>query len=206
MATKQYGFHVDLSACIGCKACQVACKDKNDLEVGRLWRRVVEVTGGDWIQRGAAWQTTVFGYYISTSCQHCEKPACLEACPAQAIMKRPDGIVVINQDACIGCRYCEWACPYGAPQFQAELGKMSKCNFCYDYIDQGKAPACVSSCPMRALDYGELSELQAKYGTLNDVAPLPDPAITEPAIVFTPHKDVSRSKTEPVHIGNREEV
>lgn len=204
--TKQYAFHVDLSSCVGCKACQVACKDKNDLAVGRLFRRVLEVTGGEWVQRGAAWQSNVFTYYVTTSCQHCAKPTCVEVCPAQAITKRDDGVVLIDQEKCIGCRYCEWACPYGAPQFNEALGKMGKCDFCQDFLAEGKQPACVASCPMRAMDYGELSELQAKYGTMNDVTPLPDAALTEPSIVFTPHKDSTRAKTEPVKIGNSEEV
>jgi anaerobic dimethyl sulfoxide reductase subunit B (iron-sulfur subunit) len=205
MAKKQYAFHVDLSGCIGCKACQVACKDKNDLAVGQLWRRVVEVTGGGWTQKGEAWQSNAFTYFVSTACYHCDKPACLEVCPAAAISKREDGIVIIDADKCIGCRYCEWACPYGAPQFNTATGKMGKCNFCYDYLEAGQSPACVGSCPMRVLDFGELTELQAKYGATADIYPLPEPTIG-PSVVFTPHKDAIRAKSEPAHIGNEEEV
>jgi len=199
-------FYVNLNACTGCKACQVACKDKWNLPVGRTWRRVAEYTGGTWVQENNTFQQNVFAYYVSVACNHCENPACIEACPAQAIMKRPDGIVVINQQDCIGCRYCEWACPYGAPQFDAEIGKMSKCNFCYDAIDAGESPACVGACPVRALDYGELSDLQAKYGTVRAVEPMPDPNITRPAVVMSPHKDSQLVGSGTGQLSNPEEV
>ncbi|MCC7450120.1 MAG: dimethylsulfoxide reductase subunit B [Anaerolineae bacterium] len=199
-------FYVNLNACTGCKACQVACKDKWNLPVGRTWRRVAEYTGGTWVQENGTFQQNVFAYYVSVACNHCENPACIEACPAQAIMKRPDGIVVINQQDCIGCRYCEWACPYGAPQFDAEIGKMSKCNFCYDAIDAGESPACVGACPVRALDYGELSDLQAKYGTVRAVEPMPDPNITRPSVVLSPHKDSQMVGSGTGQLSNPEEV
>jgi anaerobic dimethyl sulfoxide reductase subunit B (iron-sulfur subunit) len=199
-------FYVNLNACTGCKACQVACKDKWNLPVGRTWRRVAEYTGGAWVQENGTFQQNVFAYYVSVACNHCENPACIEACPAQAIMKRPDGIVVINQQDCIGCRYCEWTCPYGAPQFDAQIGKMSKCNFCYDAIDAGESPACVGACPVRALDYGELSDLQAKYGTLRAVEPLPDPSITRPSVVLSPHKDSQMVGSGTGQLSNPEEV
>jgi anaerobic dimethyl sulfoxide reductase subunit B (iron-sulfur subunit) len=203
---KQLAFYVDLSACSGCKACQVACKDKNDLEVGRIWRRVVEITGGEWVQRGTAWVNNVFTYNFPTACMHCQNPLCVDICPASAITKRADGVVLINEDLCIGCRYCEWACPYGAPQFHEAAGTMSKCNFCYDYLDQGLPPACVAACPLRALDFGDLSELHAKYGALGAVYPMPGDSTTEPSVIFTPHKDAVRARTEPIQIGNLEEV
>ena len=113
----QYGFHMNSSACAGCKTCQVACKDKHDLDLGIRWRRVYEVSGGDWVQDGPAWLPNVFAYNLSISCNHCKNPVCVSVCPTQAMHKRKDGIVAIDQDKCIGCRYCEWACPYGAPQY-----------------------------------------------------------------------------------------
>ncbi|HSO27589.1 MAG TPA: 4Fe-4S dicluster domain-containing protein, partial [Anaerolineales bacterium] len=86
------------------------------------------------------------------------------------------------------CRYCEWACPYGAPQFVEAAGYMTKCNMCYDLVDQGQKPVCVDGCTMRCLDFGELSELRAKYGNLSAIEPLPDASHTSPALVLTPHK------------------
>jgi anaerobic dimethyl sulfoxide reductase subunit B (iron-sulfur subunit) len=203
--TTQYAFHFNSNLCTGCKACQVGCKDKWDLELGVTWRRVAEFTEGVWTHNADGTYTQdVNTYYTSVACNHCENPACVEVCPTQAMHKREDGIVVIDQSACIGCRYCEWACPYGAPQFSAKLGVMTKCNFCYDAIDAGDKPTCVASCPSRALDFGELEELRAKYGTLNEVAPLPSAEITHPSLVITPHRNAAPVGAGPV--ANPEEV
>ena len=113
----QYAFFFDASACTGCKACQVACKDRNNLEAGLLWRRVYEVAGGSWEKRGEVWVPAVVAYNVSMACNHCEKPVCAMSCPVKAIGKRDDGIVLIDTARCIGCRYCEWACPYNAIRF-----------------------------------------------------------------------------------------
>jgi anaerobic dimethyl sulfoxide reductase subunit B (iron-sulfur subunit) len=191
---KQLAFHIDTSACGNCKACQIACKDKNNLPVGILWRRVFQYGGGSWSRNGWLWQASgVFSYGVSVSCMHCESPACVAACPTQAMTKRADGIVLVNQDQCIGCRYCEWACPYGAPQFDESKGVMTKCNFCEDLLAQGQNPACVDACPMRAIDFGELSELRAKYGNLSAIEPLPPAYLTAPSLVVTPHKNAQLS-------------
>jgi len=203
---KQYAFYIDSSACSGCKTCQVACKDKHDLDVGILWRRVYEISGGDWIQDGDTWAHNVFAYYVSISCNHCEEPICVSSCPTKALHKRKDGIVMIDQKKCIGCRYCEWACPYGALQYDSDSGTMTKCHLCYDQIDQGNSPACVTACPMRALDFGELRTLQEKYGRLNEVYPLPRANLTRPALVIRPHKDAVHARKEDASITNKEEI
>ncbi len=204
--TKQYGFYFNSSVCIGCKTCQIACKDKHDLEVGMLWRRVYEVVGGDWVPNGKAWNTTVFAYNISMSCNHCANPACVEECPTEAISKRDDGIVILDVDKCEGYKRCITACPYDAPQYHFENEKSYKCHLCYDYIDQGKNPACVDACIMRALDFGELADLQAKYGTVNEVYPLPSASKTTPSYILTPHKDAVSIENEPTYMANDEEI
>ena len=191
---KQKAFYFDSSACTGCKVCQVACQDKNDLPAGLLWRRVYNYGGGSWIQQGETMApNNLFAYSVSTACQHCANPVCRDVCPTAAISKRADGIVVIDAEKCIGCRYCQWACPYGAPQFNEEAKVMTKCNFCYDLQDQGLNPACVDACVMRCLDFGDLEELRQKYGNLDAIEPLPTGEITEPALVITPHKHAQMS-------------
>ncbi len=191
---KQLAFYIDTSACGNCKTCQVACKDKNNLPVGVLWRRVHQYGGGGWKrQHGYFLPEKVFSYGVTVSCMHCAKPACMKACEFGAITKRADGIVLVDQKKCTGCGECKTACPYGAPQFYGADKLMSKCNFCEDLLAKGENPACVDACPMRALGFGELSELQAKFGNLQAIEPLPKATITQPSVVITPHKDAQIS-------------
>ena len=195
---KQLAFYFDSSVCTNCKACQIACQDKNDLPASIRWRRVLQYGGGNWVPQGNVMvPNNIFTYSVSVACMHCEEPSCVEVCPTAAMTKRDDGVVLIDQSKCIGCRYCEWACPYGAPHFNEAVGVMTKCTFCEDLLAQGEQPACVSSCVMRALDFGELDELRAKYGDVQAVAPLPDPGITHPSFVMSPHKN-----SQPVGSGN----
>lgn len=191
---KQKAFYFDSSACTGCKACQIACQDKNDLPAGLLWRRVFSYGGGSWVKTGEVMAPhNFFTYSVSTACQHCSNPVCLDVCPASAITKRADGIVLIDGSKCIGCRYCQWACPYGAPVFNEESSVMTKCNFCYDLQDQGLNPACVDACVMRCLEFGDLDELRQKHGDLAAIEPLPTADITKPSLVITPHKGAQLS-------------
>lgn len=147
----------------------------------------------------------VYVYSLSTACMHCENPACVNVCPSGAMTKRADGVVLVNQDQCVGCRYCQWACPYGAPQFNEAKGVMSKCTFCEDLLAQGQNPACVDACVMRAIKFGELSDLRAQYGNSMDIEPLPASWITHPSIVITPHKNAQTSGQGTGRILNSEE-
>ncbi len=205
---KQLGFYLDQNYCTGCKACQTACKDKNDLPVGVTWRRVVEYTGGGWTTDANAgtFEPHVFTYYTSISCNHCDDPICVKVCPTEAMHKGEDGIVSVDAGKCVGCRYCEWACPYSAPQFNPESGVMTKCNFCADYLAEGKDPACVAACPSRVLKFGEIDELRAQYGDTANIEPLPDPSITHPNLVLTPHRQAATTGTGTGHIANPEEI
>lgn len=207
--TKQLGFHLDASGCAGCKACAIACKDRSNLPVGTNWRKVYEYGGGEWVadsnHKDLLIPSNLFMYSVSVACMHCQNPICAEVCPASAISKRDDGIVLIDQNKCIGCRYCEWACPYGAPQFNEEKGYMTKCDFCQDLQAKGQNPVCVDSCPMRALEVGELSELQAQYGNLSAIEPLPSADLTSPSLVITPHKHAQTSGQGTGHILSVEE-
>jgi anaerobic dimethyl sulfoxide reductase subunit B (iron-sulfur subunit) len=199
--TKQLAFYFNSSICTGCKACAIACKDRSDLPVGVNWRRVYQYEGGNWIHNptnaSLLIPNNVYVYSISISCMHCQDPACVNVCPTTAMYKRDDGVVLVDANKCIGCRYCEWACPYGAPQFSQEKGVMTKCDFCQDLQAQGQNPVCVDACVMRAIEFGDLEELRAKYGDIQAVDPLPDPNITKPSFEMTPHKN-----SQPVGSGN----
>ncbi len=172
----QKAFYYDMTICTSCKTCQIACKDKNDLEVGALFRKVYYFEGGKY--------PNPWAYPLSISCNHCEKPKCVTNCPTGALYKREDGIVAHNKALCIGCRMCVWSCPYEAPQYIAKEGKSGKCDFCVDLLDRGENPACVDACPMRALDFGDMEELKKKYPGTARVKGLPDASITNPSILI----------------------
>ncbi|MED5725525.1 DMSO/selenate family reductase complex B subunit [Enterobacter hormaechei] len=149
--TTQYGFFIDSSRCTGCKTCELACKDYKDLTPDVSFRRIYEYAGGDWQEDNGVWHQDVFAYYLSIACNHCEDPACTKVCPSGAMHKRDDGFVVVDEDVCIGCRYCHMACPYGAPQYNAAKGHMTKCDGCHSRVADGKKPICVESCLLPAV-------------------------------------------------------
>ena len=189
----QLAFYFEQKHCSGCSTCQIACKDKNNLPAGQLYRTVREVAGGGYRQEGAVITHNVYAFWLSVSCNHCENPVCREHCPAGAIVKLPEsGIVYIDRDKCIGCQACVRCCPYHAPQFDGETRKAGKCDFCRDLLAEGKPPACVASCPMRALAFGPLAELREKYGQVASTPGLPAAELTKPALVIAPHRDAVR--------------
>ncbi|GGI87256.1 DMSO/selenate family reductase complex B subunit [Shewanella gelidii] len=188
----QYGFYVDASKCTGCKTCQIACKDRKDLPVGVNWRRVYEYGGGQWTENGdGSINQDVFAYYKSIGCNHCNEPVCVKACPTGAMHKRKeDGLVHIASELCIGCESCARACPYDAPQIDSARKVMTKCDGCFERLAEGMKPSCVESCPMRAIDFGTMDELQAKYpdAVAPNIAPLPVSSITSPNLLVKPNR------------------
>jgi anaerobic dimethyl sulfoxide reductase subunit B (iron-sulfur subunit) len=176
----QIGFYFDQQRCTGCYACAVACKQWHGVSAGpAAWRRVQTTEEGRFPNARVA--------HLSLSCYHCLEPACVPACPKHAITKRVnDGIVVVNQELCNGCRACVDACPYDAPQFRNDQARMEKCDLCLDRLLQGRKPVCVISCPLRALDAGPLEELRAAYRGATEAPGFADPSCTHPAILFRP--------------------
>lgn len=175
----QLAFYFDQTRCTGCHTCVVACKDWNDLPAELVnWRRV------DTYEEGKFPDVKV--YHVAVSCNHCEKPACAEACPEDAIYKREgDGVVLIDEEKCTGCQICGDACPYGAIQFRPGDDAMpEKCTFCADRLEGGEAPICVLSCPTRALDCGDIAELSSRSGVTRGARHLPDGAETTAALLI----------------------
>lgn len=159
----QIGFYYDQTMCAGCKTCQVACKDKNRLEVGTIYREVRSYEKGEF--------PSVQMYHLSATCNHCTAPACITECPTGAIEKLDDGTVVMDAEACIGCSSCATACPYGVPRLIEAEGIYGKCDACVNEREAGYNPVCVDGCPYRAFDFGEIEDLKAKYPDAVDSIP-----------------------------------
>lgn len=142
---EQYRFHFDMTKCIGCRSCEVACNEQNGNPYDINWRRVGELEGG-------AYPDTL-RHYLSMGCNHCLDADCVKGCPVEAYTKDPvTGIVLHSADACIGCQYCVWNCPYSVPQFNAERGIVGKCDMCQGRLADGLEPACVNACPEHAIE------------------------------------------------------
>jgi anaerobic dimethyl sulfoxide reductase subunit B (iron-sulfur subunit) len=182
-ADRQLGFLIDAARCVNCKTCEIACQDFHNLTV-RV-RRVRTFEHGGFPQ--------VRVYNFSMSCNHCAEPLCVVHCPAKAYTKRAqDGIVVHHPDRCIGCRYCTWVCPYGAPQYDSAQGRVRKCNLCVEEIDAGREPVCVAACPLRAIEVAPLDEIVNRPGVSIAGGDLPAPEHTKPACRYRLPKEIGR--------------
>lgn len=169
----QAGWIIDLTRCIGCRSCFVACKSENGTPLNTDWRFVVERESGTY--------PAVKREFISLACNHWDEPTCIKSCPEDAITKRAnDGVVLIDQDKCIGCRYCMTACPYGAPRIDTVSNKVTKCTMCHRRLDAGLKPACATSCVTGAIQF--IPDFTAP--TTSIPTDFVDPALTGPNIDF----------------------
>ncbi len=154
----QYGFVIDHDRCIGCHACTVACKAENAVPVGSFRTSV------KYVEEGAF--PDVKRHFLVQRCNHCTDAPCVTICPVNALEKRPDGIVDVDRDACIGCRACMQACPYDALYMNSDLGAVEKCHFCAHRIERGLEPSCVTVCPVGAIIAGDLDDSDARVSRL----------------------------------------
>jgi Fe-S-cluster-containing dehydrogenase component len=176
----RYGMVIDLKRCVGCNACTLACRAEKGTPPGILYQRVDKYEVGKY--PSARMQ------FRPIPCMHCAEPACLDVCPTGATYKREDGIVLVDHNKCMGCRYCVLACPYEARQSlrriehyfgpdtktpyetvkQEDLAKGTavKCDFCVARLEKGQLPACVATCPAQARYFGDLEDPQSEVSTL----------------------------------------
>src|SRR5258708_4994346 len=131
---EQYRFHFDMTKCIGCKCCVVACNEQNGNPPDINWRRVGEIEGG--------WYPDTQRLHLSMGCNHCIEPTCLTGCPVDAYSKDPlTGVVLHSPEICIGCQYCTWNCSYGVPHYNPERGVVGKCDMCHNRLAEGRSAA-----------------------------------------------------------------
>lgn len=142
-----YYLYQDKKKCIGCFSCTIACKSNKNILVGPKPTDIITV--GPKMIHGEPRAS-----YVFMPCFHCESPWCVTACPTGAMQKRPkDGIVFVDSNLCVGCKSCMSACPWGAPQWCSETGKVVKCDYCMDRVDAGLKPACVTICTTHCLHF-----------------------------------------------------
>lgn len=173
------GMAIDLARCVGCYGCIMACKVENGTPKGVFWRKVLEQETGVY--------PTARRLFVPVLCNHCKNPACLEVCPTGATSQREDGIVLVDYDKCIGCRYCLQACPYNVRVFldkvkgyfsqgltpyeevqyaQWQEGTTVKCTMCAHRVDRGEEPMCVAHCPTQAMVFGDLDDPNSEVSKL----------------------------------------
>lgn len=165
---EQYRFHFDMTKCIGCKCCVVACNEQNGNPAEINWRRVGEIEGG--------WYPNTQRLHLSMGCNHCLEPTCLAGCPVDAYSKDPKtGVVIHSADTCIGCQYCTWNCSYGVPQYNPERGVVGKCDMCHNRLAEGREPACVGACPEGAIqiEIVNIAEWKRDYSASANAPGLP---------------------------------
>jgi Fe-S-cluster-containing dehydrogenase component len=171
-AQSEYVLIIDLNKCVGCRACEKACNQRNNLPEGKSYIRVL--AKGEGQDR----------WYLPIQCQHCQKAPCEEVCPANATYYHPSGVVLVNNKACVGCKYCAVACPYDARIYDEHVGVVSKCWLCLDWVLGGGQPACVQSCLRGARIFGRRGNTQIARILASGRAQVLHPEIgTEPGIL-----------------------
>jgi len=169
LGSRGRGLLIDTTKCVGCRACEAACSEKNALPAPALSgddrvfdvRRTTAPHVYTVVNRYPNSKDASAPRYVKTQCMHCVEPACASACPAKALEKTASGPVVYHQERCLGCRYCMVACPFGVPQFEYDKAApyIRKCSFCADRQAAGLLPACADTCPSGALQFGDRAAL-----------------------------------------------
>ncbi|MHC4275638.1 MAG: 4Fe-4S dicluster domain-containing protein [Planctomycetota bacterium] len=181
----RYGMVIDLKRCYGCYACVMGCKVKNHTPPEVFWARILKGERGTF--------PNTIRQALPVLCMHCDEPSCMEVCPTGATQKQDDGIVIVDKDKCMGCKYCIMACPYGArysvekwesyfpdglelspyEEFAKQAwetkfgcGVATKCDFCRDRLADGREPACVEVCPAKARTFGDLDDPDSEVSVL----------------------------------------
>ncbi len=200
----RYGMVIDLRKCVGCNACTIACKQENATPAEIYWGKVLQYEVGRYPNARLR--------FLPMLCMHCREAPCLEACPSGATYRHEGGIILVNHDLCIGCKYCVMACPYEARSYNPgdpkgyypgqglapneeegygqgthPRGSIEKCTFCSHRLAQGKEPACVATCPAGARIFGDLDDPTSQVAQLvasGEAKPRMEDLGTEPSVFY----------------------
>ena len=203
-ANPRWGMVVDQERCVGCWSCAVICKSENDIPLGMWWNRIL--SEGEALDTPATTNGREELHWLPLACQHCDNAPCVKVCPVGATYHREDGVVMMDNERCIGCRYCMIACPYGvrvfnwgAPERPTDfdtgmvaarpVGTVEKCLLCVHRLTDGQIPSCVWSCPEGARVFGDLDEPSSRVATLirdREGTRLLEDRGTEPKIYYLP--------------------
>jgi len=184
---RQYGLVIDLERCIGCHTCTIACKLENGLEKGS-WVRV-ETIGGPHRDTPSGEHPRLSMHFVPFLCMHCEQPPCREACPLEAIYKRDDGIVLIDEEKCDGCQACLPACPYDALLYDVGKNVVRKCTLCAHRLEEGLEPFCVICCETEAMYFGDVNDPDSEVSKIinrKSAAVIKQEKGTKPAVYYCP--------------------
>jgi Fe-S-cluster-containing dehydrogenase component len=171
----QYALIIDTTKCVGCGACVDACNIRNRLPEDESYIHIL-TKGEESNPR-----------FLPVQCQHCADPPCAHVCPTRATYRRDDGVVLINEKLCVGCKYCEVACPYQARTFDEKRGVVDKCWLCLDYVLEGREPACVQSCVLGARLFGRQDDPNSEVAQLiasGEAKPLHPEFGTRPSVLY----------------------
>lgn len=199
-----YGMGIDISKCIGCGRCVDACKNENKVPKEpfffRTWveryrifddgSSIIDSPNGainGFKKQDRGNKTAIRSFFVPKICNHCDNPPCVQVCPVGATFKTPDGVILVDSEYCIGCRYCIQACPYGARYLHPETRTADKCTFCYHRIVKGLTPVCVEICPMQARVFGEIKKKASplvRFKRMNKIGVLKPALNTDPKVFY----------------------
>ena len=199
----RYGMGIDISKCIGCRRCMEACKKENNLPPEpyyfNTWvERYLLLTSGETVVESPRGNREEFSdniseneilrsFFVPKLCNHCENPPCVQVCPVGATFTSRDGVILVDKDYCIGCRYCIQACPYGARYLDPRTHTAGKCTFCYHRLVKELSPACVEVCPTQARVFGDTvkrSSRLTRFFRFNEIQVLKPDLNTKPQVFY----------------------